>query len=262
VTILKLKRISACPLLLAAALVYTPRLQARSPADTSLAARIAEHADTLMRGSSNYGTYRMSIIRPDWTRSMTMHSWERGQSMFYLEVIEPAREAGTAYLKREGQMWTWLPEIGRTVKIPPSMMMDSWMGSDFTNDDLVHESSLSKDYDHRLLARDSLDGEDAAAVELVPKEDAPVVWDRIVFWVRMSDFMPLKEEFYDEKGRLVRSMFFKDIKRLDGRLIPTRWLLTPQLKTDQRTEFEVLEINFDVAIPDRTFTRQYLERSR
>ena len=182
--------------------------------------------------------------------------------MFYLEVIEPAREAGTAYLKREGQMWTWLPDIARTVKIPPSMMMDSWMGSDFTNDDLVHESSLSKDYDHRVLARDTLEGTDAAAVELVPKEDAPVVWDRIVVWVRISDFMPLKEEFYDEKSRLVRTMYFKDIRELDGRLVPSRWLLEPQLKTDQRTEFELLDIDFNVKIPDDIFTRQHLERSR
>jgi len=230
--------------------------------DSTLARRIAEHADTLMRGKSNYGIYKMIVVRPDWSRSITMESWERGKELSFIELIEPPREAGTAFLKREGQMWTWLPDIERTVKIPPSMMMDSWMGSDFTNDDLLHESSLSDDYTHTVTALDTVDTFPAYVVELKPRPEAPVVWDRILIWVRVNDFMPLQEDYYDEKGRKIRTMYFKDIGLIGGRNIPRRLILKPHLKEGQRTEFEIIDVEFDLKIPNRIFTRQHLERSR
>ena len=245
-----------------AALISVPALEAREP-DSTLARRIAEHADTLMRGSSNSSTYRMTIVRPDWTRSITMDSWERGKGLSYIEVTDPPRDLGTAYLKRDGQMWTFLPNIERTVKIPPSMMMDSWMGSDLTNDDLLNESSLLDDYGHQLIGADTLGGVAAWHVRLIPHEDAPVVWDRIEFWVRQGDFMLLRDEYFDEKGRKVRTMSYEEIKTMDGRKIPTRWVLEPHLKKEgNRTVLEILTVNFDVTIPDRFFTRQHLERSR
>ena len=230
--------------------------------DSTLARRIAEHVDTLTRGKSNYGTYRMKVVRPDWSRSMSMRSWERGKDLSFIEVTEPAKEAGTAFLKREGQMWTWLPDIERTVKIPPSMMMDSWMGSDFTNDDLLHESSLADDYTYTVIALDTLDTFQAYVVELKPRPEAPVVWDKILIWVRVNDFMPLQEEYYDEKGRKIRTMYFKDIGLVGGRNIPKRFVLEPHLKQGQRTEFEIIEVEFNARVPDRMFTRQHLERSR
>jgi outer membrane lipoprotein-sorting protein len=231
--------------------------------DSTLARRIAEHADTLMRGSSNSSTYRMTIERPDWTRSITMDSWERGKDLNYMEVTDPPRDLGTAYLKRDGQMWTFLPNIERTVKIPPSMMMDSWMGSDLTNDDLLNESSLFDDYDHELIGADTLGGVPAWHVRLIPHEDAAVVWERIEVWVRQSDFMLMRDEYYDEKGRKVRTMFYEEVKTLDGREIPTRWVLQPHLKKQgNRTVLEILAVDFDVKISDRYFTRQHLERSR
>ena len=155
-----------------------------------------------------------------------------------------------------------LPDIERTIKIPPSMMMDSWMGSDFTNDDLLHESSLSDDYTHSVLALDTVDASPAYVVELKPRPEAPVVWDRILIWVRVSDFIPLQEEYYDQRGRKIRTMYFKDIGPISGRTIPKRFILEPHLKKGQRTEFEILELEFNAKIPDRIFTRQHLERSR
>lgn len=230
--------------------------------DSTLARRIAEHADTLMRGRSNYGTYKMIVVRPDWSRSITMKSWERGKELSFIEVTGPPKEAGTAFLKRRGQMWTWLPDIERTVKIPPSMMMGTWMGSDFTNDDLLHESSLSDDYTHTVIALDTVDTFPTYVVELKSRPEAPVVWDRILIWVRVNDFMPLQQDYYDEKGRKIRTMYFKEIGRLGGRNIPKRLILEPHLKQGQRTEFEIIDVEFDVRIPDRIFTRQHLERSR
>lgn len=259
-----MKPIPVAAVLICLFTALAPARSARAQAlDSTLARRIAEHADTLMRGSSSSSTYRMTIVRPEWTRSITMDSWERGKDLSYMEVTDPPRDMGTAYLKRDGQMWTFLPNIERTVKIPPSMMMDSWMGSDLTNDDLLNESSLFEDYDHELIGADTLDAVPAWHVRLIPHRDAPVVWDRIEFWVRQSDFMLMRDEYYDEKDRKVRTMFYEEIKEIDGREIPTRWVLQPHLKNQgNRTVLEILAVDFDVRIPDRYFTRQHLERSR
>ncbi|MBW7997063.1 MAG: outer membrane lipoprotein-sorting protein [Candidatus Glassbacteria bacterium] len=255
------ERLSTIGFLAAAVLTAMP--VTAQELDSTLARRIIEHADTLMRGSSNTSTYRMIIVRPDWSRSITMNSWERGKELAYMEVTDPPREQGTAFLKREGQMWTFLPDIERTVKIPPSMMMDSWMGSDFTNDDLLKESSLLDDYSHELIGADTLRGIPAWHARLVPHEDAAVVWDRIEFWVRQEDFMLLREEYYDEKGRKVRTMYFEEIRTMDGREIPSKWILEPHLKDKgNQTVLEILDVDFNVGIPDRYFTRQHLERSR
>jgi len=248
--------------LLVTLLITSPKLDAQT-LDSTLARQIAEHADTLMRGASNVATYRITITRPEWTRSITIDSWERGKEFYYMEITDPPRDQGTAYLKREGQMWTYLNDIGRTVKIPPSMMMDSWMGSDFTNDDLLNESSLLDDYDHELVGADTLDGIGAWHVRLHPHDDAPVVWDKIDFWVRSGDYMLLREEFFDERGRKVRTLYFQDVRTMDSREIPSKWVLEPHLKDPgNRTVLEMVKIDFDVEIPDRYFTRQYLERSR
>jgi len=229
---------------------------------TAIARAIITHTDSLLRGKSNHGIFRMTVVRPEWSRSMTMESWERGQSLSFIEMLEPPKEAGTAFLKREGQMWSWLPDIERTIKIPPSMMMESWMGSDFTNDDLLHESSIVDDYYHRYLGLDTLEAGRCYMVELRPKPEVAVVWDRIVVWARTEDFMPLKEDYYDERNRLMRTMFLEDIRKLGDRVLPTRWTLVPHLKQGQKTVFDMLEVDFNVKIPDRIFTRQNLERSR
>ncbi|MFC1614539.1 outer membrane lipoprotein-sorting protein [Gemmatimonadota bacterium] len=228
----------------------------------ALAKAVITHVDSLLRGKSNQGVFKMTVVRPDWSRSMTMESWERGQDLSFIEVLEPQKEAGTAFLKREGQMWTWLPDIERTIKIPPSMMMESWMGSDFTNDDLMHESSIVDDYYHGFLGCDTLEVAPCYVVQLKPKPEVAVVWGRIVVWARIEDLMPVREEYYDERGRLIRTMFLEDIKEMKGRVLPTRWTLVPHLKEGQKTIFEMIEIDFNVKIRDRVFTRQNLERAR
>jgi outer membrane lipoprotein-sorting protein len=230
--------------------------------DSTLARRLVEHVDSLLRGKSSYGVFKMTVVRPDWARSITMKAWEKGKDLSYIEVIEPPKDAGTAFLKRESQMWNWLPDIERTIKIPPSMMLESWMGSDFTNDDLVHESSIVDDYTYLVSKADTIDTYFCFVVELRPKPETPVVWDRILIWAREKDYMPLREEYYDERGRLIRTMFFSNIRRMGGRVMPTLWKLVPRLKEGQHTEMEIEEIEFNINISDRIFTKQNLERSR
>ena len=141
---------------------------------------IVKKADEKFRGMSSQGELTMTIERPSWSRTVSMKNWTLGNEFSLIYITAPAKEKGQVFLKRQNEMWNWVPSIERMIKIPPSMMMQSWMGSDFTNDDLVKESSLVKDYAHNLLSEEKIEGYDCYKIELIPNEDAPVVWGKIL----------------------------------------------------------------------------------
>jgi len=157
-------------------------------------------------------------------------------------------------------MWNYLPNVERTIKIPPSMMLQPWMGSDFTNDDLVKQSSVLDDYTHTVLAVAPADGQPAWQVEAVPKPDAAVVWGRVVYWVRKGDFVPLKQEFYDERGELVRVLSFSDVRSIGGRRLPTRWEMRPQGKPANYTAVVLKNAVYDQPIDAEVFSQRNLQR--
>jgi outer membrane lipoprotein-sorting protein len=157
-------------------------------------------------------------------------------------------------------MWNYLRATETTIKIPPSMMLQSWNGSDFTNDDLARESSLSKDYTASLMGEEPIDGEPAWKLELIPKPEAPVVWGKLYIWVRKNDLLPSVEQFYDEKGTLMRYLVYSEVKRMGGRTIPTVWTMYNKAKPGHRTEFTIIDIAFDIELPDRIFSLRELER--
>jgi outer membrane lipoprotein-sorting protein len=159
-------------------------------------------------------------------------------------------------------MWNWVPAIGRMIKLPPSMMMQSWMGSDFTNDDLVRESSLVKDYDQRLLAKEQLEGFNCYKIELIPHEDAAVVWGKILMWVTDKDYLWLKAEYYDEDNELINTEILSDIKKMDDRLMPTRLEMIPSGKPGQKTTLVFEKIDFDVDLNESFFSIQNMKRIR
>jgi outer membrane lipoprotein-sorting protein len=179
-----------------------------SPANAQelTASRIIAEADKLLRGDTNHGRYEMTITTPHWQRTLKMEAWAKGKNKSFIHITYPAKEKDITFLKIDYSLWNYLPKIERVIKIPPSMMMQSWMGSDFTNDDLVKESSIVDDYEHRLLGTERLDDGEAYKIELIPKQDAPVVWGKIIFWVRKEGFIPLREEFYSERGELKKVM--------------------------------------------------------
>jgi outer membrane lipoprotein-sorting protein len=157
-------------------------------------------------------------------------------------------------------MWNWVPNIERMIKIPPSMMMQSWMGSDFTNDDLVRESSLAKDYEHKLLTEEKMAGYDSYKIELIPKEDAPVVWGKVVMWISKIDYLWLKGEYYDEDGILVNTEILSDIKMMGNRKMPTRLEMIPSDKPGQKTVLIFKNIEFDVKIDESFFSQQNMKK--
>jgi len=221
---------------------------------------IISRADEKFRGNSSQGEMAMIIERPTWSREVSMKSWTLGNQYSLIYITAPAKEKGQVFLKRNKEMWNYVPTIERMIKIPPSMMMQSWMGSDFTNDDLVRESSLAKDYTHKLLGEEKMAGYDSYKIELIPNEDAPVVWGKIVMWVSKTDYLWLKAEYFDEDGVLVNTEILTDIKQMGNRKMPTRLEMIPADKPGQKTVMIFKNIEFDIKIDESFFSQQNMKK--
>lgn len=224
------------------------------------ATEIIQKMDEKFRGESSEAEITMTIIRPSWQRSVSMKSWSKGTEYSLIYISAPARDEGTAFLKRENEIWNWVPNIGRTVKLPPSMMMQSWMGSDFTNDDLVRESSVVKDYTHEFGADSTIDGLDCYKIILTPKPDAPVVWGRVDIWVTKGEFIQLLTEFYDEDDYLINVMKSSDIKEFDGRMLASKMEMTPVEEPGNKTVLEYQKLKFSVNLKENFFSVQNMKR--
>ncbi|EJG0690200.1 outer membrane lipoprotein-sorting protein [Vibrio parahaemolyticus] len=223
---------------------------------------IVQKSDQAMRGKSSYSEATMEIVRPDWTRSMTMKSWTKGTELSLVLVTAPAKDKGSASLKRHREMWNWVPSIERVIKIAPSMLSQSWMGSDFTNDDLINQSSIVVDYQHALLGNDSFEGDKVWVIEATAKPDATVVWNKVTLWISQSTYLQRKVEFYDEFDERVNVLTTYDVKELGGRKIATRMEMKPVDKPGNKTIFTTHQAQFDFDINDDFFSQQQMKSLR
>lgn len=223
---------------------------------------IIKKCDDLMRGKTSHITADMQVITPNWQRTISMENWSRGTEDFFIHITDPAREKGTTFLKKGNLLYQWLPSAEMEIKITPSMMLQSWMGSDFTNDDLVKESSLVNDYTHKITAEEKKHDEDCWKIECTPKPDAPVVWGKLIVWVRKKDFIINEEEFYNEKGELIKKLSFYDIKKANDRWFPTRWEMIPLNKPGHKTVYMVNTMEFNTNINNNIFTKQNMRKPR
>ncbi|MDX1778745.1 MAG: outer membrane lipoprotein-sorting protein, partial [Thermodesulfobacteriota bacterium] len=180
---------------------------------------ILDKIDKMWRGESSVGTYQMKIKTSNWERNLRIKSWTKGLDYTLITIEYPKKEKGVSTLKVQNNLWNFLPKINRVIKVPSSLMMGSWMGSHFTNDDLVKESTLANDYYHSITFEGERDGQEVYEITLLPKEEAAVVWGKIVILVRKDDLMPLYEEFFDENEKPVRKMTLTEVKMLGGRLL-------------------------------------------
>jgi outer membrane lipoprotein-sorting protein len=224
------------------------------------AAELIRRAEDRMKGNSSKGSFVMRVVTPDYTREMRMDSWWVGNEKALIIVRSPKKEAGNKTLKVKNEMWTYLRNTETTIKIPPSMMLQSWNGSDFTNDDLVRESNLVTDYTQVITGAEPLAHELCWKIELTPKPDAPVVWGKLLYWVRQVDGLAARVEYFDERNVLMRTMEFSGYKVMGGRKLPSRWTMRNNRKEGYRTEFEILDVSFDTRISDRVFSFQELEK--
>ncbi|NNC85218.1 MAG: outer membrane lipoprotein-sorting protein [Bacteroidia bacterium] len=223
---------------------------------------IIRQVDEKARGESSFAEISMEIIRPGWTREIKMKSWASGTENALILVTEPARDKGIVFLKRDRELWNWQPSIDRVIKLPPSMMMQSWMGSDFTNDDLVKESSIIEDYTHSFLEEDEVNGKPCYKIQLIPKEDAPVVWGKIVTWADKKDLVQLKAEFYDEDDDLISTMIGSDVKMIGGRILPTKMTMIPAEDSEKTTVITYSKLAFDITFKQDYFSLQNMKRLR
>ncbi len=236
--------------------------QESGPFDQIDATDIVRQADQKLRGKSSYGEVSITIVRPDYTREISMVSWTKGDEYYLILITEPARDKGAAFLKRGNEIWNWIPTIERTVKLPPSMMSQNWMGTDFTNDDLVKESSIVVDYEHRVVGEETLDGYLCWKIELIPRPEAAVVWGKIMVWISQREFMQLQVEFYDEDDFLINIMRGSEPKEFGGKLLPSVLQMIPSEKEGHMTVMKTISLDFDFPIRDNFFTVRNMKSVR
>lgn len=224
------------------------------------AEEIIKTAEDKMRSGTAYAEMTITTIRPSWSREMQMKFWAKGSDYSIVLVTSPAKEKGTVFLKRHKEAWNWMPSIERTIKLPPSMMGQSWMGTDFTNDDLVQESSNKTDYTHKLLKDTTINGLECWKIELTPTEDAAVVWGKVYAFIDKADYVQVRTEMFDEDGYLVNSMISSNIKEMGGKRIATKMEMIPADKEGHKTVMEYTAFKFDEPIDDSFFSVQNMKR--
>jgi outer membrane lipoprotein-sorting protein len=233
------------------------------PAQSLNATEIIKKADEKFNGEkSSIMVMAMTIIRPAWQRTIEFRNWSLGRSYALTLITSPAKDKGQTFLKRNTEMWSWNPSISRLIKFPPSMMSQGWMGSDYTNDDILKESSVVDDYMHEIVGEEIIDGRLCYKIEMISKENAAVVWGKQIRWIDKKDFLFLRTELYDEAGSLVRTENGSGIMVMDGRTVPTRLELVPADEPGNKTLVEIKDIKFNVPIAESFFSQQNMKNIR
>lgn len=226
------------------------------------AKNIIKQMDDKLQGDSNKSEMKMTIVRPKYTRTIAFKNWSLGREYFMTYVTAPSKDKGMVSMKYEKEMWSYTPSINRMIKLPPSMMSQGWMGSDYTNDDLVKQSSIVDDYEHTILGEETIDDRLCYNIQMIPNNEANVVWGKIVIWVDKEKYMNLKAEYYDEEEFLVRTELGKEVKIFDGRELPSIMEIIPAEEPDNRTIITIKSMEFDVDIKESFFSQQNMKRIR
>lgn len=241
---------------LALALASAAAAQPAPPALDEITRRL----DDLYRSTGSIARVEMTAVTPRQTRALRMRIWTRGENRALIVIESPSREAGTATLRRDRNLWNYLPRISRTIRVPPSMMLSSWMGSDLTNDDLTQSSSYREDFTGRVVGRSERPR--GWLVRYDAREGVVGLWRRIDFVVSDDGSLPIESRFYDRRMRLARTLRYEDVREMDGRRIPTRMVIVPHDREGHRTELRYLSMDFDANVSESTFSLTELERRR
>jgi outer membrane lipoprotein-sorting protein len=227
------------------------------------ATEVVRRADEKLNGEkSGFSTMEMTIVRPSWERTIAFKSWSMGKENALTLITAPARDAGQSFLKRGQELWSWNPSINRLIKLPPSMMSQGWMGSDYTNDDILRESSVVNDYIHEFEGEELIGDRLCYKIRMTAKPDAAIVWGHQIRWIDKKDLLFLKAELYDEDGYLVRTEIGSDIKIMDGRLVTTSLELIPADEKGNKTIVRIRDIKFNIPLDESFFSQQNMKRVR
>lgn len=223
---------------------------------------LIRHIDDLWRGDTSQATMTMAVKTQRYERTMTMESWSRGKEYSLVVIREPVKDRGIATLKVKNNIWNYLPKINRVTKVPSSMMSGSWMGSHFTNDDLVKDSSFEADYDSKLSFEGERDGNAIYEITSIARPDAAIVWGKVVTLIDQKTLAPFESRYYDEQGELIRTISFDQLERVGKRTVPMRMRLQPMDKPDESTVIVYDEIQFGVPLAASFFSLRSLQQRR
>ena len=223
------------------------------------AKEIIKKAHNKMEGQSSQMEMVMTVVRPTWQRTVSFESWAKGRDYSLTMITAPAKESGQTFLKLKNDMWSWNPTINRMIKLPPSMMSQGWMGSDYSNDDILKESSIVVDYHHKIVGDSTITGYACYQIQLDPKEEAAVVWGKIIMWVSKKEYYQLRTEYFDEDDYLVKTHLLSDIKFMYDRKIPTHFEIIPEDKPNQKTLVDITRVKFNIKIPESFFSQQNMK---
>ncbi|MBI3012587.1 MAG: outer membrane lipoprotein-sorting protein [Elusimicrobia bacterium] len=227
---------------------------------------IVDRANKTLRGDASHVHLTMTITTSRWSRSLEVEGWNRDRQEALILIHQPPKDKGTATLRLHKEMWVWKPSVERVIKIPPTMMQSSWMGSDFTYEDIVKADSIVKDYTHQVLeVQDQADGIKRYRVECLPNPDAAVVWGKVILLADLypdGAALPVLEEDYSERGELIRTIAFSEVRTMQGRKVPTRMVCASHRKAGQSTQIHYRKIEFGVSFPDNFFSLERLLQSR
>ena len=227
------------------------------------ATEIVRKADEKFNGEkSSITVMSMTIIRPTWQRTVEFKNWTMGRDYALTLITAPAKDNGQTFLKRGTEMWNWNPAISRLIKLPPSMMSQGWMGSDYTNDDILKESSVVNDYTHEIIGEETIYNRLCYKIKMVAKPEAAVVWGQQIRWIDKKDFLVLRTELFDQEGDLVRTETGAEIKIMDGRAITSRMEIIPAEEPGNKTTVDILEIKFNVPLTETFFSQQKMKSLR
>ncbi len=225
------------------------------------AVSIIKSAMDQWRGLTSYSTMSMTIHRPDWQRTMTMQGWTSGDKKSLVRVLEPKKDAGNGTLLLDKKMWTFSPKVNRVIKIPSSMMGQSWMGSDFSNKDIARSTDIIEQYTHSLIDTEVTEDHKIFVIQSIPKDDAPVVWGKEILRVR-DDFVLLEHTFYDQDMEPVKRMEALEVGMMGGRMLAISERMAKIDTPEEYTQFTILEAQFDISLPDNMFTLSNLRNPR
>lgn len=219
---------------------------------------ILRKADNVYRSKSSESSMEMKITTPHWERILVLKSWTKGVDNTFITILSPRKEKGVSTLKKENEMWNYFPKVNKVIKVPPSMMMGSWMGSDFTNDDLVKENTYIDDYNYKLLEKKN----NIYTIELIPKKETVTIWGKLILTVDIDKFIPITQNFYDEKGVLKRILTFTNVEKIGKVFVPKTMILETLNKPGHKTEINYSELNLDANVDDSIFSLKNLQKRR
>jgi outer membrane lipoprotein-sorting protein len=221
---------------------------------------LLDKVDDLYRGASSHGKMSMRVVTEHWTREMKLEFWSQGKEQSLVRILAPLKEKGTTTLKSGNSIWNYLPKVNRVIKVPSSMMGGAWMGSHFTNDDLVKESRMAEDFDFVITFEGAREGLEILEITCTPKPEAAVVWGKVVVVLAKASELPLRSDYYDEDLKLARTMTFGDVRNLGGRSVPGLMRVVPADKPAEATEVRYDEVEFDLALDKDLFSLRSLQR--